>query len=268
LTTTADARPPEVRNIYAIKYAWRRAVRQEHFYEPVDDPSGDMPMDYFVWLIDTVDGFILVDTGCSRETVVRRGRIHVADPVNTLGRMNVAPTMVRTVILTHLHWDHAGNIRVFDAAELVLQRTEWDFWRSPIARRGQFSTLHEVADLQALDDALNAGHLKLLDGDAQLVPGVSVHIVGGHTPGMQVVRVNCASGPIVLASDAAHYWSNLEQDLPFSIVHTLPSMYLAFDRMRELANGECGSIVPGHDPRVMAEFPAVPGLAGLAVQIA
>jgi glyoxylase-like metal-dependent hydrolase (beta-lactamase superfamily II) len=83
-----------------------------------------------------------------------------------------------------------------------------------------------------------------------------------------VVRVQTAGGPIVLASDATHFYANLQEDRPFSIVHSLPGMYDAFDRVRELADGDDERIVPGHDPLVLERYPAAaPELAGLAVEI-
>ena len=72
----------------------------------------------------------------------------------------------------------------------------------------------------------------------------------------------------MLASDAAHFYANLEQDRPFAIVHSLPGMYAAFDRVRALAGGDDERIVPGHDPLVFERFQAAtPELAGLAVAV-
>ena len=66
----------------------------------------------------------------------------------------------------------------------------------------------------------------------------ALHLVGGHAPGLQVVRVETGDGPLVLASDAAHFYANLEHDRPYAIVHSLPGMYDAFDRVRALAGGD------------------------------
>jgi glyoxylase-like metal-dependent hydrolase (beta-lactamase superfamily II) len=66
------------------------------------------------------------------------------------------------------------------------------------------------------------------------------------------VRVDTAGGPVVLASDATHFYANLQEDRPFAIVHSLPGMYAAFDRVRALAGGDDDRIVPGHDPLVLA----------------
>jgi glyoxylase-like metal-dependent hydrolase (beta-lactamase superfamily II) len=108
----------------------------------------------------------------------------------------------------------------------------------------------------------------LLDGDAAVVPGLSVHLVGGHTAGMQVVRVRTARGYVVLASDASHFYENIEDDRPFAILHHLPGMYGAFDRIKELADGP-GLVVAGHDLEVLDRYPAPSGaLDGLVAVIA
>ena len=110
--------------------------------------------------------------------------------------------------------------------------------------------------------------VRFVDGDEEMAPGVTLHRVGGHAPGLQVVRVQTAGGPVVLASDATHFYANLQEDRPFSIVHSLPGMYDAFDRLRELAGGDDERIVPGHDPLVLERYPAAaPELAGLAVEL-
>ena len=83
--------------------------------------------------------------------------------------------------------------------------------------------------------------LLLLDGDAEVVPGLSVHLVGGHTAGMQVVRVETGHGTVVLASDAAHFYENLDDDRPAPLPHSMTGVYAAFDRIRELARGHRGA---------------------------
>ena len=80
-----------------------------------------------------------------------------------------------------------------------------------------------------------------------------------------MVRVETEKGNVVLASDATHFYANLEEDRPFSIVHNLSRMYGAFDLVRSLADAPA-LVVPGHDPRVMQRFPAArKGLEGVAL---
>jgi len=59
------------------------------------------------------------------------------------------------------------------------------------------------------------GRVRFHDGDAELFPGISLHLIGGHTMGLQVVRVATRRGAVVLASDASHFYANMEQTRPF-----------------------------------------------------
>src|SRR5699024_590832 len=93
------------------------------------------------------------------------------------------------------------------------------------------------------------GRLSVVDGDFDLTQSVTVHLVGGHTAGTQVVRVATTEGPIVLASDASHFYENHEHDKPYGVVHELSLIYTAFDKLYTLAEPD-GTIVPGHDPSV------------------
>ena len=92
-----------------------------------------------------------------------------------------------------------------------------------------------------------------VDGECDLRPGISVHLVGGHTRGMQVVRVQTAAGAVVLASDASHFYENIGSDRPYSIIDSVPGALDAFQLVRELAS-DADLIIPGHDPTVLDRF--------------
>lgn len=253
--------------VYALRYSHRDAVAQEHFYraQPCTDP---MPMSYYIWLVRTDDGPVVVDTGYTRQTAEQRGREYFGSPPELLGRLGVDPAEVRYLVLSHLHFDHTGHVDSFPNARIVVQEREMRFWLGPDAQRGEYPELASARDLSVLVAANLEGRLQWVDGDAELVPGISVHLVQGHTPGTQVVRVSTARGPVVLAADASHFYANYEQNKPYAIVHTLPLMYAAFERLRELAGPE-QVIVPGHDPLVIDRFPAAsPELSGVVVRVA
>lgn len=256
--------------VYAIRFAHRGAsTRAEHFYR--GDPCGDqpLPIDYFVWVAVSPDAVVLVDAGFTPETAARRGgRDYLQSPMETMQALSIDPAAVAHLVVTHLHYDHVGHVRDFPAAQVLLQRAEYDFWTSPMAQRGEYPHLSEPDDLAYLANQLRAGRLQLVEGEHTVVPGVTLHEVGGHTPGLQVVRVQTARGHVVLASDATHFYENIERDRPYSIVDRLPSMYAAFDTVRALADDD-QLVVPGHDPLVLERFPcAAQGLEGLAVRVA
>jgi glyoxylase-like metal-dependent hydrolase (beta-lactamase superfamily II) len=255
--------------VYAIRYARRDARSGEHFYghDPHDAP---MPMDYFMWVAVSETGAVVIDAGFTPEVARERGREIVCDPAEVLGRLGVAAADVGDVVLTHLHYDHTGNLAAFPRARFWVQDAEMAFWTGRYAARGEIGAVITPGDVVDLV-RLNFEHrLAFVDGDGRIAPGITVHRVGGHAPGLQVVLVETAGGPVLLASDASHFYANLEQDRPFAIVHSLPGMYGAFDRVRELAAASAppAVVVPGHDPLVMERHPpALPGLEGLAVEL-
>jgi glyoxylase-like metal-dependent hydrolase (beta-lactamase superfamily II) len=83
-----------------------------------------------------------------------------------------------------------------------------------------------------------------------------VHLVGGHTGGLQIVRVPTGRGWVVLASDAAHFWANIRRRNPYPLIHNLERMAEGWVRCEELADGP-DHIIPGHDPEVLRRFPKV-----------
>jgi glyoxylase-like metal-dependent hydrolase (beta-lactamase superfamily II) len=253
--------------VYAIRYAAREAQAVEHFYR--NPPcEGDMPMAYYIWLVKTPHGSIVLDTGYSRAKAEQMGRTFVAEPLETVRELGVELSDVSHLVLSHLHFDHTGRIGEFTDTNIVIQRREMEFWLGPQVHLGEYPALCDPDDLAALVRANVEGRVRWVDGAAELLPGVTVHLVGGHTPGSQVVRVETAAGPVVLAADASHFYANYEQHSPYAIAHTLPLMYEAFSTMHELASpGDI--VVPGHDPLVMERFPAPrTELADRVVQIA
>ena len=256
--------------VYAIRYAHREAsLRGEHFYRGDARAADPYPIDYFVWAAVSPEATVIVDAGFTPETAKRRGnRDYLQSPMDTLRQLGVEAGAVEHLVITHLHYDHVGHVRDFPAAQVLVQRSEYGFWTGPFAMRGEYGHLHEREDMVYLRKQVASGRLRLIDGDFTVVPGVTLHPLGGHTQGLQVVRVTTAAGHVVLASDASHFYENIGSDRPYSIVDHLPSMYRAFDRIRELADAE-ELIIPGHDPAVLKRFPAAaPGLAGLAVRVA
>ncbi|MGH3378781.1 MAG: N-acyl homoserine lactonase family protein [Actinoallomurus sp.] len=244
--------------VYAIRYARREGRRGEHFHG-YDGSSGEPhPTAYFVWLAVSARHTILIDTGIGPDRAGRlAGLDYLASPVATLGEMGVPAGEVDHVVLTHLHYDHTGTARVFERARYVLQESELAYWTGPWARRiAREHWLADAEDLACLLAVRDEGRVRLVAGDATVVPGLSVHLVGGHTAGTQVVRVDTARGPVVLASDASHFYENIEDDRPGAILHHVPAAYGAFDRINELAGGP-GLVVPGHDPEVLDRHPAL-----------
>jgi glyoxylase-like metal-dependent hydrolase (beta-lactamase superfamily II) len=250
-----------VYEVTALRYGTRTTRKSECYYRwsSYGEPDAEIEMDYFFWVLRNGAATIVVDTGFHPESGARRGRTCLCPPVEALRRIGVDPGTVGTVVLTHLHYDHTGNVAAFPQAELVVQRSELDFWSGSEAGEAQFAPHVEPGDVDLIAAAARDGRVRLLDGDAEVAPGVAAICVGGHSPGQTVLTVAAESGPVVLASDAVHYYEELELRRPFEILVDLRAMYLAYGTVAELAARPGAALLVGHDPEVMNRFPGLVG---------
>ena len=240
--------------VYALKYAYNDRRAAENFIggDPHDRP---MPLDYFVWLIRGNGHEIVVDTGFSAAMAAKRGRDHLRCPAEALRTLQCDAEKVKDVVVTHLHYDHVGNFDLFPKATLHLQEREMQYATGRYMCQECFRGAFEVEDVVGMVREVYAGRVRFHDGDVDLFPGISLHLIGGHTMGLQVVRVATRRGRMVLASDASHFYANLEQVRPFPIVFNVADMVQGYARLRELADSPA-HIIPGHDPLVLARYPA------------
>ncbi|WP_171179673.1 N-acyl homoserine lactonase family protein [Ruegeria sp. HKCCD8929] len=239
--------------IHAVRYADRNArTRKDSF---IFDDNHDAPhdMDYFMWLLRRGDRVILVDTGYDDVEAALRNRPIRLDPRAALAPLGLVPEDITEIIVTHLHYDHAGGLGLFPNAHLHLQAAEMAYATGPCmchdTLREPFSAGHVCEAVRRL----YSGKLTFHDGDAEIADGVTVHCIGGHSRGLQAVRVRTQAGWMVLASDAAHYYENLWLRKPFPIVVDLEDMLKGFSMLESLASRR-ELIVPGHDPMVRRVF--------------
>ncbi|MGQ4810382.1 N-acyl homoserine lactonase [Candidatus Entotheonellaceae bacterium PAL068K] len=233
--------------IYAVQYAHRKTTSTEVFYGDYHDTP--MAMDYFVWAITNDQHTVVVDLGFTEEVGTCRGRQFLRCPSKGLAEIGIDCASVTHVILSHFHYDHVGNYALFPHATFYVQDDEMRFCTGRYASYPAFRHSFEVDDVVALVRYNFDGRVAFVDGDQDILPGISVHKVGGHTAGMQIISVETKEGRAVVASDASHYYHNIEKNVPFMVLHDIPGMYRAFERIRELAD-KPELIIPGHDPLV------------------
>ncbi|WP_330186362.1 N-acyl homoserine lactonase family protein [Dactylosporangium sp. AC04546] len=219
-------------------------------------------MDFFVWAIVGPNGTVLVDTGAGAETMTERGHDHLRSPLAALADVGLGAGDVTDIVTTHMHWDHAGNILDFPQARLHLQRAEMAHATGPSMCSGFLRRPYDLQQTIEWLRELHRGRVSFHEGDDEIAPGISIHHVGGHTPGLQVVRVSTARGNVVLASDAVHYYENLVAENPFPVLVSTIDYVAALNTVTRLADGP-GHVIPGHDPLVLKRFPAArPGVDG------
>jgi glyoxylase-like metal-dependent hydrolase (beta-lactamase superfamily II) len=230
--------------VLIVRYGARTTTRSDVFlnYHTYGEPDGPMEMDYFFWVILGDAGPVVVDTGFSRDAGRARGRTMLTDPRDALAELGIERADAPQVIITHAHYDHIGNLSHFNESQVVVARAEAEFWAGPHARHALFRHAVEESELQALADVIGEGR--------------------------SVVVVQTAAGPVVLASDAVHYYEEMQRDMPFSSVASLVDMYAAFAELKAmLSDGRAAQVVSGHDPSTLDLYPQVPGPAGAKMAV-
>jgi glyoxylase-like metal-dependent hydrolase (beta-lactamase superfamily II) len=249
--------------VAAVRYGTRVCRRSEAFFRydryGESDGDADFRLDYFFWIILSGSEVILMDTGFDDVVGVRRGRTVVVPALEGLRRAGVEPEQVSKILLSHMHYDHTGNLKAFPHAEIIVQKRELDFWKSPYCSKTHFVHEMEPVDLELIFEAERSGRLYTVDGDATVAPGIAVKLMVGHTVGLQMVVVERAAGPVILAADSVHHYEEMEKERPFSVFSDLVGMYRNFDTIRAMLADRPGTLVPGHDPEVTRRFPTIQG---------
>jgi glyoxylase-like metal-dependent hydrolase (beta-lactamase superfamily II) len=252
--------------VYALKYAHHERHASANFLGG-DPHDGPMPMDYFVWLVRGHGREIVVDTGFNAAAAAKRARRITLPVEEGLALMGVNVAEVQNVAITHLHYDHVGNFDLFPAATFHLQDLEMHYATGRCMAVEAMRHAYELEDVVGMVRRVYAGRVRFHDGDGEIAPGVTLHHVGGHTMGLQIVRVATRRGWVVLASDASHYYANMEQSRPFPIVYNVGDMVEGWHRARALADS-AAHVIPGHDPLVLERYPAARrGLEGVVARL-
>jgi glyoxylase-like metal-dependent hydrolase (beta-lactamase superfamily II) len=201
--------------VFAIKYAQVGRQAWGNFVDGDPHESSEMPLDYYVWAIVGDGRTIVVDTGFDAEMGQKRQRKIVHPVEDGLEALGIGHAEVRDVISHAFEPD--------DVARMV----------------------HRVF----------SGSVQFHDGTDEIAPGITVHKIGGHTKGLQCVRVATRRGHVVLASDATHFYAHIETGRAFRVLYNLGDLLEGYKTLRRLASSNA-HVVPGHDPLVLARYPA------------
>ncbi len=206
------------------------------------------------WLISGGEKPVLVDTGpCDPDwasqyyrPVKKTASQHTVQALNTLG---ISPEDIGIVILTHLHWDHSYNLEHFSRATFVVQRSEMEYAVSPLPTDRRPYTIG-IPGVQPPWMKV-FGKIKATDGDQEIVPGIRVLHLPGHTPGCQAVVADTSDGPWVIAGDNIPLYDNWEGDgsvdhIPSGVFQNLYDCFRSFGKLEKYGN----RILPSHDEKV------------------
>ena len=240
--------------VYAVRYATIPRFRVSGLIAGADT-GRRMDLAMMVWLLKGTDGRnVLVDAGFHRRDFIRRW--HPADfvpPSEALARLGVKPGDVTDVIISHVHWDHLDGVDLFPNARVWLQREEFEHHLDSAGTVKD--RMIDSGDAKLLAQIAKQGRLVLIDGDGkEIIPGITVFTGGKHTFASQYASVATASGTVVIASDNAYLYENLERHVPIAQTLDSVSNLNAQRRMLSIAS-DPRLIVPGHDPTVFIRFP-------------
>jgi glyoxylase-like metal-dependent hydrolase (beta-lactamase superfamily II) len=264
-------RPPSYR-VLAVHYAERQTTLSEAYYRwsAYGEPDGPLGMSYYFWILEPLHAPssppIVLDCGFEPSVGERMGRSCLCPPAEALARLGIDPAAIEKLMISHIHYDHVGNLHLFPNARMPVARAELEFWLAdPVAQRAQFALHADPDAVEVLRRAAAEERVELIEDRGDVAPGITAVRVGGHAPGQLVFEVAGEHGPVVLASDAIHYDDELERERPFGVFTDLADVYRGYATLRRHANAGA-AVIPGHDPSVMRRFAPLDGdAAGLAV---
>jgi glyoxylase-like metal-dependent hydrolase (beta-lactamase superfamily II) len=252
-------------DVYAVRFAHVPYAESSLVAGAAKGPQVDIA--FTVWpIVDASSGrVVLVDAGFYRDKFMTawKPQDYERPSVALQSGLNIPPDRVTDIIVTHSHWDHFDGADLFPRATIWIQKAEFDYYL------GAAGTVRNRGGLDAEDAPMLAklqveGGLRLIDGDNQeILPGIRVYTGGKHTFESQFVGVKTPEGTLILASDNAYLYKNIESGLAIAQTLDPTSNVAAQKRMVELA-GNANRVIPGHDPAVFTRFTLVtPNVARL-----
>jgi len=254
-----DCRPREDGyRVDAVRFATAESY-PTRFLVAGADSTRRTPLAFTVWLLRGDGRTVLLDAGFYREKFIERWKpVGYRKPSDALAAHGVKPEDVTDIIISHVHWDHLDGADLFPRARIWIQRDEYEHYTNDSG--AVLDRAIDPDDANMLAELRRDGRVRLIPGDSvTIMPGITVFTGGKHTFASQyaAVRANLAGGnvgTVVLASDNAYLYENLQQHRPITQSLDTTSNLRAQERMARLAS-DPRLIVPGHDVDVFTRFP-------------
>lgn len=226
----------------------------------------EVTVNCYFWLVQGEGRNILIDTGMGGSHQLDYGEygadflaLHEGsksgfpvgegeDTVSQLAACGLTPGDIDTVILTHLHYDHMANITLFPHAQVYVNRYGWEF-----ALRRELAIFDSFPHpLLRFMQAEMSERLRLLEDEAEVLPGIRVSRVGGHTRCSQAVFIAMEDGAVAaITGDVAFLYENLEREHPIGFGISPIESAIAIRRLKQ----EADILLPGHDPAILVRYP-------------
>lgn len=242
-----------IHRIYALHLGDKLTTRGEFlFRERSNDP---LTISFYLWAVLGGPEPILYDVGFNADHARERS-LHVYHERDALlAGVGLAAPDVRTIVMSHLHWDHWSGYEYFSDATFLVQESEVAFWEGPSARHALIASSANLRALAAVEGLRAMDRLRPLPArEHDLWPGLRIVPLSGHTPGLQALLVETERGPVMLASDALHYYENYTKRRPAQVTMDFPGALDAFDRIAALVGDD---VIGGHDPSDTTRFERV-----------
>ena len=247
----------DIWKIYGIRYTTQPSRPASITYLWGDAAEETGGLDYYSWLLVSNDRAIVIDTGAAEQKVKALGRDWLARPTDALRRLGVDPGHVEDLIISHAHWDHVGDLASFPKAKFYMNDLEMESITGPDMSYALLREAYHMDEAQQIAGLVYEDRLTFLPGDGTFAPGVEYTLIGGHSAGQLALTVNTERGPVVLATDAIHFWQEVEKERAFIIFHDLRQMLAGYRKLNSMVGGDLGRLIPGHDTLIAKRYPVV-----------
>jgi glyoxylase-like metal-dependent hydrolase (beta-lactamase superfamily II) len=230
-----------------------KGPRDKSFFTYLKDPGVKIEIGMIAWLVFNEDERIMIDTGPSDPSKTAKfhkpfSQTPEENLVAQLKRFHTDPDEIKMVINTHLHWDHCYGNALFKKARFFVQKREMDYARDPLPSQIE---MYE-AKQEGITPPFEGMEFELIDGDAELTPGIRVMLTPGHTAGIQAVCIETREGVYVIPGDNIPLFDNIRVPdrspfIPSGILTDLRAYFQSLGRIKKLD----ATILPGHDLRVL-----------------